>query len=344
MLRLLADDLSGALDSAAPFAAVRGAFPVVWSADVAQARSDVAVNSETRNADAVTAAAKIRALAPWLSAATLSFKKVDSRLRGNPVVEIAAASVGGRFRTTVVAPAFPAQGRVTRRGRQLMRQPDGHWEDAGVDIAAGLVGLGLTLESALPRPGGGVFVCDADAESDLAGIIAHRATLEPPVLWCGSAGLARALAGSDAGRRAAMAPLPRPVLLLIGSDHPATRAQIDSLGQATADVWRHVLDLPAATPASTANAALLAIVGAVARGSRPASAAVVGGETLMLLCRALGASALQVVGEVEPGVAISRLVGGAWPDVPVVSKSGGFGDPGLLTRVLAQSVPRSRDA
>lgn len=335
MLRLLADDLSGALDSAAPFASARGPFPVTWSRPPDENDGDLALNSETREADAASAAATVGALAPWLARAPIAFKKLDSRLRGHPLVEIAAVSIAGGFRTTVVAPAFPAQGRVTRRGRQYVRQPDGHWADTGIDICAELGGLGLDVQAAVPRAGGGVFVCDAEADSDLAGISARRGELELPVLWCGSAGLARVLAGAGQSSGRPMT-LPSPVLVLVGSPHPATRAQLQNFGLKPGRVWRHDLDLPTGTPADEARSALERLVVAVAAGPQPASAVVVGGETLMRLCHALGASALEVRGEIEPGVAVSCLIGGSWHGIPIVSKSGGFGDPGLLIRVLAE--------
>ena len=61
---------------------------------------------------------------------------------------------------------------------------------------------------------------------------------------------------------------------------------------------------------------------------------VTGGETLRDLCGALGASHLEVDGEIEPGVPTSLLRGGAWDGQRIVSKSGAFGDAGFLARLL----------
>jgi uncharacterized protein YgbK (DUF1537 family) len=64
---------------------------------------------------------------------------------------------------------------------------------------------------------------------------------------------------------------------------------------------------------------------------------VAGGETLLSVCHAVGASHLEVSAEVSPGVPRSRLRGGLWNDVQVTSKSGGFGPRAWLAQTLASS-------
>jgi uncharacterized protein YgbK (DUF1537 family) len=333
LLRLLADDLTGALDSAAPFAAARGPVRVVRQVPPDDAADDLALDSETRDAEAGEAARRAALLAPWLAGASLAFKKIDSRLRGQPVAEIAATVAAGRFRTAVVAPAFPAQGRVTRGARQFVRRADGGWEDAGVDLRGGLEDLGLPVTTAPPRPGGGVFLCDAATEADLAAIAARRPGLAHPVLWCGTAGLARALAGPAGAPRPAR--LPRPAVVLCGSPHPASRAQLAALPSAGAAISVHRLQLADESPRGAAADALASLVARLAAGEPPGSAIVTGGETLLRLCQALDATALTVLGEAEPGIAAARFVDGRWAGIPFVAKSGGFGDPFLLCRLLA---------
>ena len=72
--------------------------------------------------------------------------------------------------------------------------------------------------------GRGFFLCDATAEEDLDAIVARRPRLAGPLLWIGTAGLARALAGPR--RRPRPTALPAPLLLVIGSHHPVTLAQV----------------------------------------------------------------------------------------------------------------------
>ena len=70
---------------------------------------------------------------------------------------------------------------------------------------------------------------------------------------------------------------------------------------------------------------------------RPASLIVSGGETLRALCEHRGADHLDLTGQIVPGVPVSVLHGGPWNGVRVVSKSGAFGKPPLLGRLLALS-------
>ena len=86
---------------------------------------------------------------------------------------------------------------------------------------------GLTVHRGRPGQDGGVFLCDADDEADLMEIATSPA-LSPPVLWCGSAGLARALARPGTPMSLAEA-LPPPRLLLVGTAHPVTLAQLERL-------------------------------------------------------------------------------------------------------------------
>ena len=59
-----------------------------------------------------------------------------------------------------------------------------------------------------------------------------------------------------------------------------------------------------------------------------------GGATLHGLCVALGATRLDVDGEIGPGIPTAILRGGAWEGQRIVAKSGGFGDTGFLARIL----------
>ena len=51
----------------------------------------------------------------------------------------------------------------------------------------------------------------------------------------------------------------------------------------------------------------------------------IGGDTLLALCRASGASALLAHPAVKPGWGCARLIGGTWHGVPCYSRSGAFG-------------------
>ena len=96
----------------------------------------------------------------------------------------------------------------------------------------------------------------------------------------------------------------------------------------------HALDLAACTSPPAARAAHERLVRAAAAAPLPGTLVATGGETLLRLCEAVGALKLEAVGELAAGVPVSRLVGGGWDGVPVVSKSGGFGGPELLADLM----------
>jgi uncharacterized protein YgbK (DUF1537 family) len=357
-VRIVADDLTGALDTAAPFAATAGPLPVFWETPSnPKSRGSFALDSETRDARAPRL--------DWTQAfrgAGLAFKKIDSLLRGRTVDEIAVCLEAGLFESALIAPAFPAQQRIMRGGRQYWRAGSiGGWRPVDCDLLGELQRRGLPIRHASSGPevaGPGFFLCDATTEADLGAIVDAGRRLPTPPLWIGTAGLAWALAGPP--QQSATAPLPAPLLVVIGSHHPVTLAQIERLaGHAPettvtirldgADLATGAAGLAAALRAHERAALVFALpdgTGAAAAGPLfdramdlairrlppPGSLVVTGGATLFRLVRRLDAEALLVSGELTPGVARSRLEGGRWPGVTVISKSGAFGAPDLLVR------------
>jgi len=359
VLRLVADDLTGALDSAAELTGLCGPVPLRWR-DGGAAAGSLAIDTATREAPRDAAAASLRALAPALRGAQIAFKKIDSLLRGHVAAELAACMACGGWRHVVLAPAFPAQGRITRGGQVLVRQADGALSAIAPDLPALLAAAGLQArrgDPSAPLPPG-LSVFDAEDEGDLARIVALGHAAEGAVLWCGSGGLARALAGASTAEASAV--LRSPVLGLFGSDHAATARQIAACGD---DAWRfragdaptaaHVSRMMDATGvamlrvelpdgldrAEAARRIAAAMAGLVRRLPPPGTLIAAGGETLRAVCEALGARGLDAVGIVQPGVPRSVLRGGAWDGVAVVSKSGAFGGEGLWRDLLAEQRP-----
>ena len=354
-LRIVADDLTGALDTAAPLAALGGPLPVFWQRNAIPAEvSSFALDTESRDGPPAPPA--------WLDAFAdggLAYKKIDSQLRGNTVHEIAACLASGRFASALIAPAFPAQQRITRGGRQYWRPaPSEPWQAVPCDLsgALGERGVALRLAGASDAVAGrGFYLCDATTDADLAALAAAGRRLAPPLLWVGSAGLARALAGGAA--ETVLPRLERPLLMVIGSHHPVTLAQIAALrahaaglvvnvgpeqddpdpalaGLAGRQQAALVLAVPDGTGAERARPFFERALGALAaRLPPPRSLVVSGGATLHRLVSALGARALLVTGEPLPGIPCSVLRGGVWDGATVISKSGGFGDRRLLIRL-----------
>jgi D-threonate/D-erythronate kinase len=358
IVRIVADDLTGALDAAAPLVGLAGPLPVLWDADAAtQARGSFALDAESRDRRAPAE--------HWLAAlqgADLAYKKIDSLLRGRTIEEIPACLESGYFASAVIAPAFPAQQRITREGRQYWRAaPSAAWQPVEVELMAELQRRGVPVRHAPSSgdiTGRGFFLCDAIDEEDLAATVHAGRGLTAPLLWIGTAGLARALAGPSAP--AGLTALPTPLLLVIGSHHPVTLAQVaqlaahaasaattirldsadlaaavESLAAALATQRRAALvfALPDGTGAEIAGPLFDRVMAlAIERVPLPRSLVVTGGATLFRLARALEARSLLVRGELMPGIAVSRLEGGRWPGATVLSKSGAFGAPDLLVR------------
>jgi uncharacterized protein YgbK (DUF1537 family) len=184
--------------------------------------------------------------------------------------------------------------------------------------------------------GGRVLAADAETDADLS-VLAEVAR-DRPVLLAGSAGLATALAGrqipSAPGVRRA---LPRrPLVVVAGSAHPATREQLSRLSRkegldVLAPLETRGVDDPARrgeTAARLADAARARI-----ERVRPGAILLTGGETAIVVLRTLGASGLRLTGEIEPGLALGTLAGGPFDGLVVMTKAGGFGDADTLGRV-----------
>lgn len=366
VLRLLADDLTGALDSAAAFATPSAPVPARWQPP-AHCVGSLALDSGTREAGPGPARDQARRLAPFLRGqeVEVAYKKIDSLLRGHEALEIDALLRELRPERCILAPAFPAQGRVTRGGRQLYKGPGGAWQAVPADLVAGLGALGHSARRAAPGEAAppGLSVWDAETDADLDEVVAAAAGLGR-VLWVGSGGLAAALARRFGGARRVGSPaLARPILGLFGTDHPVMRQQLAAVAEhhqalhaseeaervAALLRQRHVLLLSVAVPPGTARGdaarrieAVLAAL--VRRLDPPGTLLVAGGETLRGLCHALGAIQLDVTGEVMPGIPRSILCGGPWGGTAVVSKSGAFGAPDLLRRLIAPARAPSQES
>ena len=246
---LVADDLTGACDAAVHFAlhGLRPTTVVLDQAPTVSARV-LAVSTESRDLPPEEIRRAMSAVADRypVGAGTLIFKKLDSTLRGNAGLEIAAALDAFYCDAAVVCPAFPKMQRVVERGflkvtgapefvpvdvadrlQSQSRRPCAHigWEGAAASLASGatLVSLDAT--------------CDRDLDCAVAAIVPTGRR----ILWAGSAGLASALARRLGGTGA---PQPAPTrrgatLFCLGSDHDVTLGQQSRLQEGRPCVLLH---------------------------------------------------------------------------------------------------------
>ncbi|TJZ96096.1 four-carbon acid sugar kinase family protein [Actinacidiphila oryziradicis] len=247
---IIADDLSGAADSAVALAD-RADAVVLLDAEAPLPRATVvSVDTDSRYADPAAAAARVTAAVRRSDVGTLVYKKIDSTLRGNIGPEIhgcltALDALHGRNHLAVVAPAFPATGRTVVDGRVLVAGERVELRHPGrVPLVEQLRAAGLTVRLLGLRElragdaagvladaaGADAVVVDAVVDDDLARAVSACDGL--PVLLAGSAGLAHHLALVDGGARTAPAAAQRPygpVLIVVGSRSEQAYAQCRTL-------------------------------------------------------------------------------------------------------------------
>jgi D-threonate/D-erythronate kinase len=355
-LRLLADDLTGALDTSAEFAGQFGPLEVCWPSSIAAERESFAIDSATRELPTEQAFAIVQELAPRLADATIAYKKIDSLLRGSWVAELDACLRTGVWDACVLAPAFVHQGRRTVDGRQYARSADGRWSAVGRTIIEQLAERKLPARRANPFASlqAGINVFDAETDDDLERVVEAGEKYPGKVLWCGSGGLANALTRG----KGVWVPdrLKGPVLGIFGSDHRTTSLQLaacEPVVISSADVAGDIDRIKQALAKGVAfvelkapaNASRTEVAGLFSREiaalSRlvdpPGSLIVAGGETLRAQTIAVGVRALRLLGRLEPGIPKSVMEGGDWSGVEVISKSGAFGDADVWAKLLKQN-------
>jgi uncharacterized protein YgbK (DUF1537 family) len=386
---VIADDLTGALDTAAPFAAHGWRTCVVpWPGPApraiagavrraARTHDVVVIDTASRHVAAREAAHRVRAVVTAARRADAGatgtgafYKKIDSTLRGNVVAELAAFRAAAAVDCLPLAPAFPAQGRTTRGGAV--------WVDGGPLSASAAAhdALAPALSGDLARlgPPGALEVFDARTDADLRRIAIALTRAGRLGAVVGSGGLAGAIAASlGSTRRAArpsLAASTRGVLVVSGSAHPAAQAQARALVAAgalgliapidarTSSRDRHAAEalalaaLAAGRPvvlacpplaagtrvsprrAAAAAARLAALAAAVVTAGPVGAVFTVGGDTTAAMVAAMGWAPLVVAGVLVPGVALVELDARRSRPAWLITKSGGFGDPQTLRRLV----------
>jgi uncharacterized protein YgbK (DUF1537 family) len=401
---ILADDLTGAADCAIAFGRRGHAAMVTWG-DIADARDRrlpvLAYDAASRGLAAKAAAGRhADALARLSEPGRLLFKKIDSTLRGQPAAEIAAVLAHLKSRSGsafgVFAPAFPATGRATVGGRVRVKgraleeaevwQRDHSYPNADlVDVlaTAGVRGEKVKLATIrggdlsaaftrLARKGDVIAVCDAETDHDLhliaeASLPMSSATVSSATFFIGSAGLAHALAGFEAGD---VAEPPRitasasGTLIVVGSLAGASRSAARELeatgtvkhfavapetllnrgagrGSLAAEVTKRLSGggdalieiMMDSQPDMSLGPRLSPALADALQSVAPAigAFAATGGETAAMLLSRFGVNGIRLADEIEPGVSLGLTLGKL--SVPIATKAGAFGDKLSLIRI-----------
>lgn len=214
-LGIVADDLTGAMDSGG-YPASRGLSTVViLDSNFPSAADVVVINTNSRADDANTASNKVRQAVTNLKGRVI-YKKIDSTLRGNVGAELQAAMEELGCEKAIVAPAFPAVGRTTVAGvllvkgvgvaeTQFAHDPISPVKESHIPtlleqstkcrvgcIAVEHIGTGAeSLYRKISRMPQDIVVCDVTTKSHLTSIVQAAALAKGRWLLCGSGGLAR---------------------------------------------------------------------------------------------------------------------------------------------------------
>jgi len=278
---VVADDLTGAMDTGHEFAARGHPTTVAVGEDGARPDGGVLVaNTDSRYLPPEEARVAVeRAVRD--APAGLVYKKVDSTLRGNLAAEIEGALDASGADCALVAPAFPPGGRLTTCGLHLVdgalvtdtaagRDPEkpvgsphlptllGDAERPVRHVGVETVARGAdAVAEAVAVAGDAILACDAVHDDHLVALAGGAERSGREVVYVGSAGLAGAveLPGASTGRTTdAGEPEPEPepessgsarVLGIAGSASPATVEQLAAVPERRVvplDVGRAAVD------------------------------------------------------------------------------------------------------
>lgn len=392
---IIADDLSGAADCAIGFASA--GLQTVVTLDPLNDKTDaqvIAADTDTRRLSPAQAAERtVAAFKALHQPGQRLYKKIDSTLRGNWAAEVAALQPLAGL--AIVAPAFPATGRTLCGGRVFVNgQPlesTDTWKlenaDRPADVEAMLVAAGLSTakldldtlrgnEHALERHiaemasnGTQALIVDAQTEDDLLTLARLTASMDQPLFWIGSGGLAReiaSLADFSEARFTAIEPAAveksqAPILILVGSlsgvcerqcallkerggvselvvppavlrqgtthgDWELWQARIGERLDGWSDLLLRIGRDEAFDPQEGAHLSNMLAVLVEPHFAKVGGLIATGGETARAILTTVGIDSLQLLTEIEAGVAFARPALSRHGHRPgIVTKAGAFG-------------------
>jgi D-threonate/D-erythronate kinase len=297
-LVIVADDLTGALDTAACYAAA-GYVTALPLAGFDPVPCDVlTISTESRDLPPAEAAARVREAVTRIRdrcAPRWWYKKIDSAIRGNPAEELAAMLECLPAGPVIVTPALPQEGRTVREGILAVN---------GVELAATALGKGRTssdlrqvftspplppvrtlpldsirvpgaaLADTLAASGEAILLADTETDADLEALAIALAATGGRIA-CGSAGFAAQLTKvlpiePHADRLPAPARSGRPILVVAGSQHAAAARQLEHAAASAGMVIVRPAALGANATAETVAAAAAELLGHLGAGRHAA--------------------------------------------------------------------------
>jgi uncharacterized protein YgbK (DUF1537 family) len=340
----LADDLTGALEVGAKFAA-EGLDTLVSTTSAVLAAQVVVRDIETRHVSPGEAAERMRAAAVEArSTCKLIYKKTDSTLRGNIGAELGALVRAYPDSPLIYAPAYPALGRVVKRGQLYIEGMLAHETVFAHDVLNPVVDsdivrvvrsqtdasvFSVQAKELNHLEAGAIYVCDGESDTEIEQ--AASAMTNGCRLAAGPGALAAAIARRTEGTRNRVASWPRirSCLVVSGSRHERSVAQLCHAGERA---WPVV----AADAIPASGWAILEgngvgvgaqVVDILARVELEALT-IFGGDTAYDVLQSIGVPALRPLGEILTGVPVSKLED---RNLYFITKAGGFGPVDVLS-------------
>ncbi len=328
---VLADDLTSAADGAAPFLGRGLNVAVHRQKGNVTAKTSVevlAVDCGSRSLNEAGAAQAVGEVIKNVPDVAILLKTIDSTLRGNIKAELKAAyEASGRTRV-VIAPAFPAAGRTTEKGIQLVDGvPVSETSYANDPVHPART---ARVSDLVPEEIDTVHILDANTQSELNEKVAAFPHPEE-ILWVGSPGMAIALATALFGGKIDRPQIPyaKNSLVVVGSANAVSREQTQLLKDKD---FITCLAMPEerAENADTILCELTSHATELAKRGQYEAVIATGGDTMDALLQKLGIDEFSLVGEFEQGFPIgaARLESGQ--DIVIAMKGGGFGTADTL--------------
>jgi D-threonate/D-erythronate kinase len=350
-IRIIADDFSSATDGLPAFAGSGWDTVIALEPAHAPEASVVSVDTDSRLLPEAQAASIVTAWATAWKAADILIKQFDSTLRGPVAAEVTAAWRASGKGKLLIAPAFPEAGRTTVKGCVLVDGTAVHQTAFANDplnpvnesnLLSQFEKLGITLALAIHAQeaadllnSSDAVLVDAATPEDMTSLV-KLLWQRRDVMWAGSTGLLRAMAQALPASKSHASNTTHPPcaqpLIVVGSQNPKSRTQhAFALG---AENTAAVLS----TPDSRLNPAQVTMqlvdqVVAKIRAGQCDGMVVTGGETAKQIAKALSATGISALREVQAGIPLC-ILHTPEGDIPTITKAGGFGDEDIFMRCV----------
>lgn len=354
---IVADDLTGACDVAACFAATGSAVPVISSGQNAKHLGLYVINTQSRLLTPAKGKAVLKSLGKSLASKLVIFMKIDTALRGPVGAELEGLIETLGPRRTVIAPALPNIGRTTRQGVQYDNDTPVHFSYKADPVSP--VDSSEIANVFLKTGQASFVVRDAQTNEDLQKIVTEYLD-GSEVLFVGSLGLADALAArleNKASRQTITTRSVRP-MLICGSAYERSHQQIDlaveQLNATVIDIDPLAKSPRALTKPNTplivkisqtrgANAnhepsqilsAFIDKVMTIIKAHQPDGLGIIGGQTAYEMVKSLAAEGIRIHGKLGEVVAYGTIIASSLNGQPIALKGGSVGTENEVVRMF----------